>query len=138
MAKKTGAGGEPQEYDTSTGQYGGGRTFRQNTPHHVISRVLEKHEKPRMVRIPLDFFSENGIYRQSKAQLVKGIKSKRERIVEHEGYIKNPYSKYIDWDTFDEERKRREIAHWEKEIRTHRREIADREKRIKELEADEK
>lgn len=42
MATKTGAGGEPQEYDTSTGQYGSGMTFRQNTPHHVISEALER------------------------------------------------------------------------------------------------
>ena len=46
MATKKGAGGEPQEYDTSTGQYGGGRTFRQNTPHHEILRDLnERNEK---------------------------------------------------------------------------------------------
>ena len=42
MATKKGAGGEPQEYDTSTGQYGSGRTFRQNTPHHEISEALER------------------------------------------------------------------------------------------------
>jgi hypothetical protein len=30
MATKKGAGGEPQEYDTSTGQYGSGKTFRQS------------------------------------------------------------------------------------------------------------
>lgn len=41
MATKKGAGGEPQEYDTSTGQYGSGKTFRQNTPHHVISREMD-------------------------------------------------------------------------------------------------
>lgn len=49
MATKKGAGGEPQEYDTSTGQYGGGNTFRQNTPHHVL------------MRIPLDFFAPDDV-----------------------------------------------------------------------------
>lgn len=44
MATKKGAGGEQQEYDTSTGQYGGGNTFRQNTPYHEISRDLSKWE----------------------------------------------------------------------------------------------
>lgn len=45
MATKNGAGGEPQEYDTSTGRYGSGRTFRQNTPYHIISNAL-KHKVP--------------------------------------------------------------------------------------------
>jgi hypothetical protein len=42
MATKKGAGGESQEYDTSTGQYGGGMTFRQNTTYSDILKFFAK------------------------------------------------------------------------------------------------
>ena len=41
--KKTGAGGEPQDYDEATGRYSatgsGGRTYRQNTPYSEILKA---------------------------------------------------------------------------------------------------
>lgn len=42
MATKKGAGGEPQEYDTSTGQYGSGKTFRQNATYSEILQFFAK------------------------------------------------------------------------------------------------
>ena len=64
----------------------------------------------------------------------KGIASKKKRIKEHEGYIKNPYQKYPEWDTFDIDRKQREIGHWKQEIDNLEREIREYEKEIKDYE----
>lgn len=39
MPKKIGAGGQQQEYDESTGQYGGGTSYRQNTSYGEIAKA---------------------------------------------------------------------------------------------------
>lgn len=60
MPTKTGAGGEPQEYDESTGRYGGGnldytgkgKEYRQNTVHEELTKPRESStikEKKKLV-----------------------------------------------------------------------------------------
>ena len=60
MPTKTGAGGAPQEYDESTGRYGGGnsdytgkgREYRQNTTHEELTKskessIIKEQDKPK-------------------------------------------------------------------------------------------
>jgi hypothetical protein len=46
MATKTGAGGQPQEYDAKTGEYGGGH--RQNTSHSAILADQKRRDAARI------------------------------------------------------------------------------------------
>ncbi len=99
--------------------------FRTNTSYKTL------------LKIPLTFFSESGLEKQSDNQLKKGIRSKEKRIREHKGYIENPYIKYPEWDSFDDDRKERELKHWRKEIMTHRLEIKERENLLERRSKDE-
>ena len=74
----------------------------------------------------LQFFAEEALGKQSIAQLRKGIRNLRERISEHRGYIDNPKSKWHEWDSFSEVRQRREIRHWEKEIKNFEESVQNR------------
>lgn len=88
----------------------------------------------KMVRIPLNFFGEKGLESQGINQLKKGISTKQKKIAFHRWKIENPQEVYSDWDSFDEERKQRALRHWEQEIETHLKEIAEREKLIRQKE----
>ncbi|PKO97958.1 MAG: hypothetical protein CVU13_12415 [Bacteroidetes bacterium HGW-Bacteroidetes-8] len=44
------------------------------------------------------------------------IKSFEKQISKHEGYINNPKSKFDNWDNFTDNRKQRELNHWNTEI----------------------
>ena len=48
----------------------------------------------------------------------KSIRNLRKRIHEHIGYIRNPKQKYQEWDSFDANRRMKEIRHWTSEIDT--------------------
>ena len=97
--------------------------YRQNTSYSEI--------KSRMALIPLTFFED--LSRQSVPQLQKGIKSKQKVIEHHREKIANPKAIYAEWDSFDDRRKANAIAHWEKEIKTHEKEISVREDLIRRL-----
>ena len=100
---------------------GGGFTYRQNTGYNEI---LSK-----MVTLPLNFFED--LSKQGISQLEKGIRSKIKIIQRHELKIANPRDVYPNWDSFSDERKAREIHHWQKEIDTHKKEISEREALIR-------
>ena len=85
-------------------------------------------------KIGLDFFAEKGILSQTISQLKKGVRSKEKEIEIHRLKIKNPQNVYPEWNEFTEARKQREIAHWDREIKTHEQEIEDRKKLISEKE----
>ena len=68
------------------------------------------------INLDLQLFAEKSLEQQGERQLRKGIKSLQQDVERHKDYIKNPKQKWKDWDLFSEERKQRELKHWEKEI----------------------
>lgn len=81
--------------------------------------------------LDLQFFAEEGLEKQSIAELEKGIRSLKERITEHKKKIQNPKQSWVRWDEFDETRKQRELKHWRKEIMNFEESINNREEELK-------
>lgn len=63
--------------------------------------------------------------------LRKTVKSLGKRIEEHQRKIQNPASIYPEWKNFPEERKQREIGHWNREIERFKDQRAAAEKELK-------
>jgi hypothetical protein len=75
---------------------------------------------------------EKAIKKQSSSSLKKGIRSLSFRIYEHKSKIENP-SKYCpEWGSYSEERKKRLLKHWKKEILDFQTSIDNRIKELKE------
>lgn len=65
-------------------------------------------------------------------KLKKSNRTLKKLIEKHEKYIKRPEIKYPNWDTFDTDRKKREIDHWKEEIDNFEKQIEQNERRINE------
>lgn len=84
------------------------------------------------IKLDLQFFAEKGLDKQKDHQLIKGIKSHKERIAEHKKYLDDPSIKWGElWDTFSDARKQREIKHWSDEIRIFKNNIKNREDELR-------
>lgn len=75
--------------------------------------------------INLQLFANRDTEKQTVKQLVKGIGSYNKQIDKHEWKTKNPHLVYSEWDSFSEDRKNREIRHWNDEIAAFRKNIDD-------------
>lgn len=84
-----------------------------------------------LLPLNLQFFAESDIKNQSSKSLKHGIMSLNKRIAEHEGHIKNPKNYISNWDEYDEVYKEGLVKHWEKEIKTFKTSIKEREKELK-------
>ena len=70
-------------------------------------------------------------YRQAETRVRKSIKSYEKRIIEHEGYIKNPKQKFNDWEGYSETRKQTELRHWNHEINAFKGNIEKEKQKLK-------
>lgn len=85
-----------------------------------------------LLKMNLQLFAEKGIKKQKSKALKRGIKTLRERISKHEGYIKNPKAHCPDWDELDARRREGLIRHWKKEINNFQESITEREAELRE------
>lgn len=85
-----------------------------------------------LLKMNLQLFAEKGIKKQKSKALKRGIKTLRERISKHEGYIKNPKAHCPDWDELDVRRREGLIRHWKKEINNFQESITEREAELRE------
>ena len=85
------------------------------------------------IHIPLDFFAEKGLEKQSARELRKGIRHLKKEIERHKVKILNPDRIYSNWTSVPEHIKQGYIEHWKKETKTFEESIDNRIKRLKEL-----
>ena len=81
--------------------------------------------------VDLQLFGEKDIKRQSVSELRKGIKSFEDLIELHNYKIANPAEYYADWNDVPEKIQKGRIKHWEKEKRTFKESIQNREEELK-------
>lgn len=83
------------------------------------------------LKMNLQFFAEQDIYRQESSSLKRAIRKYEKRMLEHEEYLKEPERHCKDWDKKSIEEQEGLKRHWNKEIRNFKQSIQDR---IEELE----
>ena len=74
---------------------------------------------------------EKDLRRQSDDSIRKGVETFRKRIKEHEYKISHPEEFYEDWNQRNEKTNAGRIKHWEKEIKTFKKNIESRENELK-------
>lgn len=83
------------------------------------------------LKMKLQFFAEEDIYRQESGSLKRAIKKYEKRVREHEDYLREPKKHCEDWDEKSIEEQKGLKRHWNKEIRNFKRSIKDREEELK-------
>lgn len=83
------------------------------------------------LKMKLQFFAEEDIYRQESGSLKRAIRKYEKRVREHEDYLREPKKHCADWDEKSIEEQDGLRRHWNKEIRNFKRAIKDREDELK-------
>lgn len=83
------------------------------------------------LKMRLQFFAEEDIYKQESGSLKRAIRKYEKRITEHEEYIKSPEMYCEDWNEKSIEEREGLKRHWRKEIRNFNQSIQDRVKELK-------
>ncbi len=78
------------------------------------------------LKMNLQFFSEQDIYRQESGSLKRAIRKYEKRMSEHEEYLRNPEMHCRDWNEKSIEEQEGLKRHWNKEIRNFKLSIQDR------------
>ena len=100
--------------------------------YNTSKKFTDKNKKEneyKGLNFDLQLFAEK-LSGQGEIQLRKGIKNLQKKIDEHQVYLNDPKIEWEEWDSFSEERKQRELRHWEIEIKAFNEGI---ENRIEEL-----
>lgn len=83
------------------------------------------------LKMKLQFFSEQDIYRQDSGSLKRAIRKYEKRMREHEDYLREPEKHCPDWMEKSIEEQEGLKRHWNKEIRNFKQSIKDREEELK-------
>lgn len=83
------------------------------------------------LKMELQFFSEQDIYRQDSSSLKRAIRKYEKRMREHEDYLREPEKHCSDWNEKSVEEQEGLKKHWNKEIRNFKQSIKDREEELK-------
>lgn len=83
------------------------------------------------LKMKLQFFAEEDIYRQESGSLKRAIRKYEKRLREHEDYLKEPKKHCTDWDEKSIEEQEGLKRHWNKEIRNFIQSIKDREEELR-------
>lgn len=83
------------------------------------------------LKMKLQFFSEEDIYRQESGSLKRAIRKYEKQVRKHEDYLKEPKKHCADWDEKSIEEQEGLKRHWNKEIRNFKQSIKDREEELK-------
>lgn len=78
------------------------------------------------LKMNLQFFSEQDIYRQESGSLKRAIRKYEKRMSEQEEYLRNPEMHCRDWNEKSIEEQEGLKRHWNKEIRNFKLSIQDR------------
>lgn len=95
-----------------------------------IDSGIMKDNKGKL-KMKLQFFAEEDIYRQESGSLKRAIRKYEKRVREHEDYLREPKKHCADWDEKSIEEQDGLRRHWNKEIRNFKRAIKDREDELK-------
>ena len=114
------------------GKFTDGQNGSEGQTAEEIAKEIFPHltGERKLVKIDLQFFTEEAIQTQSTASIKKGIRSLKSHIERHQRKIKNPALYDANWSSKSEREKVGLIKHWEKEIRNSTESI---ERRIAEL-----
>jgi len=77
------------------------------------------------LKISMQFFANKNIPKMSDRELRKSIETWKQRVNEHEEYIKNPLPHCPEWENFDPRRQQGLIKHWQKEIKNFNNDIQE-------------
>ena len=83
-------------------------------PRGHLSTIIPGKGEP--LNIPLDFFSESKLDKDTSKSLKKGIRSIKKNLELHRLKIKYPEKYSEDWNSLNESRKKQRIEYWQKEI----------------------
>lgn len=83
------------------------------------------------LKMKLQFFAEEDIYRQESGSLKRAIRKYEKRVREHEDYLREPEKHCADWDDKSIEEQEGLKRHWNKEIRNFKQSIKDREEELR-------
>lgn len=83
------------------------------------------------LKMKLQFFAEEDIYRQESGSLKRAIRKYEKRLKEHEDYLKEPELHCADWNEKSIEEQEGLKRHWKKEIRNFEQSIKDREEELR-------
>jgi len=93
-------------------------------------KLFQIRTNPDKIELVLQFFANKGIAKQNNEQLRKSIKSWENVVDEHTDKLKYPELYDKTWNIKDERWKAGLLRHWEKEIRTAKRNIMDAKKEL--------
>ena len=106
------------------------RTSEKSVEKSGVNGIIKNSKG--ILEMNLQFFSESDIKKQESNSLKRAIRKYEKRIMEHEGYLKNPEEHCPDWNDklpCEQEGLKR---HWEKEIRNFNQSIQNRIDELKE------
>ncbi len=105
------------------------RNAEQSIEKSTDSGIIEDDKGT--LKMKLQFFAEEDIYRQESGSLKRAIRKYEKRVREHEDYLKEPEKHCADWDEKSIEEKEGLKRHWNKEIRNFKQSIKDREEELR-------
>lgn len=105
------------------------RNAEQSIEKSTDSGIIEDDKGT--LKMKLQFFAEEDIYRQGSGSLKRAIRKYEKRVREHEDYLKEPEKHCADWDEKSIEEKEGLKRHWNKEIRNFKQSIKDREEELR-------
>ena len=123
MAKKKGAGGKPQDYDKTNGQY--------DEFVRKIDKLSFKSKQCLFKRcfINIQLFATD-YSNYTNSQLRKSLNNHRKRLEEHTYKQNNPEVICNDWEKINDKQKKGRVEYWEKEIKNIKNQISKIEKEI--------
>lgn len=97
------------------------------TVKKISSKILENSESSSIIKVDIQLFANKNILKQKDSELLKSIESWKKNIEEHTEWISNPPSHDKLWDSKNDMQRNGLIRHWEKEIKTFKKDIAEAE-----------
>lgn len=92
-----------------------------------FGKTLENSENSSIIKVDIQLFANKNILKQKDSELLKSIESWKKNIEEHTEWISNPPSHDKLWNSKNDMQRNGLIRHWEKEIKTFKKDIAEAE-----------
>lgn len=108
-----------------------GADEKQFNPLRMVNNSGNINQNEVPLKLDLQLFAEKGLKRQSDNDLRQGIRTLKERIQEHEGYLEDPASHDDEWNSHTEKHKQGLLRHWKKEISNYKESIRNRKEELR-------
>ena len=92
-----------------------------------FGETLENSENSSIIKVDIQLFANKNILKQKDSELLKSIEPWKKNIEEHTEWISNPPSHDKLWNSKNDMQRNGLIRHWEKEIKTFKKDIAEAE-----------